>query len=147
MGNNNQVIVKQIKSESERNIAYEIRRIVFVEEQRVDEQEEYDEFEDSSIHYLATINNVPVGVCRWRRTDKGIKLERFAVLKEYRSDGVGSALVSKVLEDVPTDGGKIYMHAQISAMGLYSKFGFKVVGDEFEEAGIKHFKMEKVSEK
>lgn len=143
MGNSNQVIVEEINSEKDKNIAFEIRRVVFVEEQQVDESEEYDEFEESSIHYLAKINNTPVGVCRWRRTQNGIKLERFAVLKEYRGDGVGSALVKKVLEDIPADGSKIYMHAQTSAMGLYAKFGFKPVGDEFEEAGILHFKMEK----
>lgn len=106
----------------------------------MDPELEYDEFEDTSVHFVATIGDVSVGTARWRRTPNGVKLERFAVLKEYRNKGVGAAIVEAVLEDIP---GKenVYLHAQISACSLYSRHGFVSEGDQFEEANIMHYKM------
>jgi len=85
---------------------------------------------------------VSVGASRWRKTDKGYKLERFAVLKEFRGMGVGQELVKTVLADLPDDAQYIYLNAQIGAIGLYARFGFIKVGEQFEEAAIQHFKME-----
>jgi predicted GNAT family N-acyltransferase len=65
------------------------------------------------------------------------------VLKEYRGKRVGQALLAAALDDLPNEAEYIYLNAQIEAMGLYAKFGFVAEGDEFEEAGIKHFKMVK----
>jgi predicted GNAT family N-acyltransferase len=122
--------------------AFLIRQKVFVEEQNVDYDIEYDEFEDDSRHFLAVYNFVPAGAARWRHTDKGIKLERFAVLKEYRNAGIGESLLNAVLEDVGNpDNTLIYLHAQNQVIPFYEKYGFGVVGDEFEEAGILHHEM------
>jgi len=88
------------------------------------------------------VNGVPAGAARWRKTDKGYKLERFAVLKEFRGMGVGKELVRAVLADLPKDAPYIYLNAQITAISLYARFGFIKVGEQFEEAGIQHFKME-----
>ena len=126
--------------------AFDIRELVFVVEQEVDAAEEYDEFEDSSVHFLAKVEGTPVGTARWRFTQNGVKMERFAVLKVARGKGVGQALVAAVLGDIDqhpdTNGKKKYLHAQIHAMPLYAKFGFQVVGDQFEECAILHYKME-----
>jgi predicted GNAT family N-acyltransferase len=119
---------------------FAIRQKVFVEEQEVDPELEYDEFEESSQHYLATVSGVPAGTARWRFTSSGVKLERFAVLPEYRGKGVASALISTILGIVPPDK-KIYLHSQVQVCGLYSRFGFKEEGEMFEEAGIQHYKM------
>ena len=54
---------------------------------------------------------------------------------------MGQELVKKVLNDLPEDARYVYLHAQLSAMGLYARFGFEKAGDQFEEAGIQHFKM------
>jgi predicted GNAT family N-acyltransferase len=62
-------------------------------------------------------------------------------LSKFRSSGVGSALLSAIIQDIP-EKTYLYLHAQLSAMGLYSKFGFIAVGDQFTEADIEHFKME-----
>lgn len=119
---------------------FAIRRKVFVDEQKCPPELEW-EFEEESQHFLATIANVPAGASRWRRTEKGIKLERFAVIKEYRGSGVGQALVKAVVEDIPKEEKYLYLHAQVPAMGLYTRFGFRAEGKEFEEAGIRHYKM------
>lgn len=134
------IIVKKITDNSTLNEAYNIRREVFVVEQRVDEREEY-EHEEISVHFIARIENEYAGTARWRITENGVKLERFAVLGKFRSAGVGSALLKAVIEDIPTEHKYLYLHAQLTAMGLYSKFGFTETGPMFEEAGIQHYKM------
>jgi predicted GNAT family N-acyltransferase len=125
--------------------AFEIREKVFVEEQKVPKEEEIDEYEDQSHHFLATLNGMPCGAARWRITSNGIKLERFAVLQEFRNKGVGSALVKAVLKDIndqPNSSEKIkYLHSQLGAVPLYQKFGFTKKGVIFEECAIQHYKM------
>ena len=137
--------VLPISSPTDLDEAFAIRRQVFVDEQHVSAEEEYDEFETSSTHFLARINNLPCGTARWRRTSNGVKLERFAVLKAYRSKGVAKALLQAVLNDVfsqqPEPIERIYLHAQLTAMPLYAGFGFVPVGPQFDEAGIRHQKM------
>lgn len=142
------VQVKQVADSQQLEEAFEIRRKVFVEEQQVPAEEEYDEFEKSSRHFLAYgPEGNPCGTARWRYTSNGIKLERFAVLSDSRGKGVGSVLVQKLLEDVATQpeakGKTLYLHAQTTAMPLYSKFGFKPVGEEFLECDILHYLMKK----
>src|SRR5205085_9927089 len=105
-----------------------------VEEQQVSREEEYDQFEESSRHYLVYVDEKPVGTSRWRKTESGIKLERFAVLKEHRNSGAGTAILNKVLEDVIPLKEKIYLNAQVTALNFYLKAGFVVEGDEFIEA-------------
>lgn len=125
---------------------FKIRERVFVIEQRVDAAAEYDEFEESSTHFLASLDGVPVGTARWRFTKNGVKMERFAVLGESRGKGVGQALVAAVLEDISanaaSEGKTKYLHAQLDAIPLYLKFGFVKVGEMFEECSIQHYKME-----
>ncbi|MFT4854762.1 MAG: putative GNAT family N-acyltransferase [Algoriphagus sp.] len=138
--------VEKIADQSDLDAALEIRKQVFVIEQEVDPTKEYDEFEQSSVHFLARIDGIPVGTARWRFTSNGVKSERFAVLKEARGKGVGQALVKAVLDDIQADplskNKTKYLHSQLAAVPLYAKFGFKKVGDIFEECHILHYKME-----
>lgn len=125
--------------------AFEIRKEVFVVEQKVSEEDEFDEFEATSKHFVALDREIPVGAARWRKTDKGVKLERFAVKETYRGKGVGAALVSAVLNDIKLNFANqyLYLHAQLTAIPLYEKFGFVKTGPQFEECNIQHFKMER----
>lgn len=120
-----------------------IRYQVFVVEQLVSEAEEYDEYEAGCPHFLAQVDGRPAGTARWRQTEKGYKLERFAVLLPYRKLGVGAALVKAVLAEVlPLASGlPIYLHAQIQAAPFYEKLGFKPYGNQFFEANIPHVTM------
>ena len=137
--------VRRITDPAAQEVAFRIREAVFVEEQRVPAEEEYDEYEATSRHFLAYADGEPAGTARWRFTEKGAKLERFAVLQRYRGRQVGSALVQAVLEDVRQHpqyhGQPMYLHAQVTAMPLYAKFGFRPVGDLFLECDIEHYKM------
>lgn len=134
------VEVKKVVDADELQKVFAIRRIVFVDEQNCPPELEW-EHEEESVHFLGLVDGIPAGASRWRKTDKGYKLERFAVLKEFRGIGMGQALVNAVLKDLPEDATYAYLHAQIAAMFLYAKFGFRKEGEQFEEAGIQHFKM------
>ncbi|MEQ9467799.1 MAG: GNAT family N-acetyltransferase [Ekhidna sp.] len=132
-------------SEELKKKAFAIREEVFVVEQQVATDEEFDEFEDESHHFVALDeNDNPVGSARWRYTDKGIKLERFTAKKSMRGKGVGTAIVQTVLDDISEkaeSGTYLYMHAQLPAVPLYLKFGFQTKGDQFDECGIMHYLM------
>lgn len=121
---------------------FAIRREVFVLEQNCPPELEW-EHEEESHHFLATADGEPAGAARWRKTENGYKLERFAVLKPHRGKGIAHMLVKTVLADLPPDATSIYLNAQVAAMPLYEKSGFEKVGEQFEEAGIMHYKMVK----
>jgi len=124
-----------------RRQAFAIRTRVFVEEQHVDPKLEYDEFEKTSHHYLAFADGQPIGTARWRETPKGIKLERFAVLPEFRDHKTGAALLKMVLDDTVPLNKLIYLHSQIRAVPFYERHGFKIRGGSFFEAGMEHYLM------
>lgn len=121
--------------------ACEIRQTVFVVEQQVNPEEEFDEFEDISRHYIVYADGQPVGTARWRYTDNGLKLERFALLKPYRNKGVGTVILKQVLNDVEGLSDYIYLHAQLPAVSFYKRQGFEAVGPMFSECNIDHYKM------
>ena len=139
--------VKKVENETERQEAYKIREIVFIGEQACPVDEEFDGFDDESTHFVAYQKGKPVGTCRYRATEKGVKLERFAVLSELRGKGVGKRLVQSALGSIEAaqlpQGTLLYLHAQIPAMALYSRFGFETIGEKFVEAGLDHFEMRK----
>ncbi len=128
---------------------FAIRQEVFVVEQAVDPDEEFDEFEDTSTHFVVLdANDHPIGSARWRETKKGIKLERFAVKATRRGDGIGGTLVQAVLDSIEKtkgSGNLLYMHAQLKAIPLYERFGFHKKGELFEECNILHYTMEKIN--
>ena len=132
--------IKPANSNQFRRSIFEIRRTVFVEEQNVPAAKEYDEFETSSHHLAALLNQKVVGTCRYRNTELGIKLERFAVLYDYRGHSVGDALINHCLVLLKNES-YVYLNAQVQVVNFYSKYGFKKVGPQFEEAGILHFRM------
>lgn len=135
--------VVTVSDDAEFDRIFAIRRKVFVEEQNVPEEEEWDEFEHLSKHYLALYEGQAAGTARWRVTLTGdIKLERFAVLKEFRGKNIGGALVKALLNDVPIRAEvKVYLHAQLSAKDFYIKYGFIPEGEIFSECDILHVKM------
>jgi len=138
--------VKKIETDLELQEAFKIREIVFIDEQECPPEEEFDGLDEESIHFIAYITGEPVGTSRYRTTDKGVKLERFAVLKEHRGKGVGKRLVQTAIVQIAATfeaGTLLYMHAQLDAMPLYARYGFEKVGDKFVEAGIEHFLMKK----
>jgi len=135
-----EVNVKIVESDNEKESVISIRRIVFIQELNIPEHMEIDDNEDLATYVLAKVEGKNVGTARWRETNSGIKLERFAVLNQYRSYGVGTAMSKFILKQL--DQSKlIYLNAQESSISFYEKLGFYSTGSMFDEVGIAHQKM------
>lgn len=117
-----------------------IRNKVFIEEQNINKKLEYDDKKVNAIYIVAKINLIAIGTARYRSTEIGMKLERFAVLKEYRGLGVGKSLVSFLVKILKSEK-NLYLNSQKKVAGFYKKLGFKIRGDVFYEAKIPHYKM------
>lgn len=94
-----------VKTEKQLNDAFFVRKEVFVKEQHVPEEEEIDQFEDTSEHIVIYDGGQPVGAGRWRLKDGHGKLERICVMKSHRSLGVG-AIIMQALEKAAADQGR-----------------------------------------
>ena len=132
--------IHTIITDDELTEAFSIRRQVFVMDQNVPEEIEMDEFDKVAKHVLAYWKKSPVGTARWRYTEQGVKLERFAVLKDYRKMGIGEALVKFILNQVES-AETVYLNAQESVIQFYKKFSFECIGERFFEADIPHKQM------
>ena len=133
--------VRRVESDSDFNYVFDIRTQVFVEEQDISQEDEYDGFDHLSHHYLAIYDGEPAGTSRWRVTQVGrIRMERFAVKDTFRGKGIGKALLQGMMADAP-QGKEVFLHAQAFMTPYYEKMGFVIEGESFEEAGIEHHMM------
>lgn len=140
--------IKPVTSDAEWQHVRAIRRRVFIEEQECPPEEEWDGWDDRSRHLLGIHEEEPVAAARWRTVphDEEIvaKLERFAVLPDYRGRGYGRRLVEYALHDAERAGHSTFLlHAQAHLEDFYASFGFDTIGGPFDEAGISHVKMVK----
>lgn len=116
-----------------------IRRQVFVEEQKVPLSLE-EEGDEESIHFLAQRDGLPAGAGRYRVKGPFVKVERIATLPESRGKGVATELmlfIQAVARETHPDLLQI-IHAQKDVILFYQKLGWIPVGLPFEEAGISH---------
>ena len=114
----------------------EVRRTVFIEEQKVPEELEWDDDDKTCIHVLVSDNNTPIATGRIKMDGH---IGRMAVLKDYRNKGIGSAVLDALINFSKTLKMKsVYLHAQTSAIPFYEKHGFKISSEEFMDAGIPH---------
>ena len=119
-----------------------IREAVFMVEQGVPEELEWDGLDPSCVHALAWNNRgEAIGTARMQ---PGGKIGRMAVLKNWRGRGAGGALLQMLLDLAGRQGlSRVTLAAQTHALGFYERAGFRVVGDQFMEAGIPHRMMVK----
>jgi len=116
-----------------------VRRSVFIEEQQVPEELEWDDDDKTSVHVLVTDNNIPIATGRIKMDGH---IGRMAVLKNYRNKGVGSAVLEALINFSKTLKMKsVYLHAQTTAIPFYEKHGFKTSSEEFMDAAIPHKSM------
>ncbi len=117
----------------------EIRFKVFVDEQGVDPSLEVDGRDPQCVHAIAYDEDIPIGTGRLLPDGH---IGRIAVLKDYRSKGVGQKILLKLLEAARERGwNKVELSSQIQAVAFYEKIGFQRVGDVYIEAGIDHVDM------
>jgi predicted GNAT family N-acyltransferase len=122
---------------------FAIRRAVFVGEQGVDPELEWDDTETAATHLLGAADGRAVGTARVRFVDdETAKAERLAVRRSDRHQGYGRRLM-RAVETYATDSGatRCRVHAQRRVAEFYRSLGYRPIGDEFEEAGIPHVAM------
>ncbi|MAX32785.1 MAG: GNAT family N-acetyltransferase [Halomonadaceae bacterium] len=120
-------------------IAGEIRRLVFIEEQAVPVEEEWDGRDPDCLHLLAWHGAKALGTARLLPDGH---IGRVAVLAEARGLGIGVALMQATIEAARSHGhAHVELAAQTHALPFYERLGFVAFGDEFIDAGIPHRNM------
>ncbi|MFJ6082020.1 GNAT family N-acetyltransferase [Streptomyces sp. NPDC092369] len=142
--------VRVAEDPADREACFRVRKDVFVGEQGVPEDLEYDEYDAVAVHVLAVREDgVPLGTGRLLHGEQAAEktggdlslgsLGRLAVTKDARGLGVGVALV-RAIEDAARARGlaAVDLHAQTHALGFYERLGYEAYGPEYPEAGIPH---------
>lgn len=114
-----------------------VRESVFVQEQNVPIDEEWDALDPQCVHVIARADNgTPIGTGRLTQERK---IGRMAVLREWRNKGVGDALLLALIEQArQREWREVALHSQVEAQAFYVRHGFLPYGDRFIEAGIEH---------
>jgi predicted GNAT family N-acyltransferase len=138
---------KRITIEEDLRKAFQIRKEVFVEEQGVPLEDEFDEFDNLNgqcEHILVYYEEQPVGTGRVRWVDEFGKLERICILEPYRKFGLGKVIIT-ALEEIAQERGAtcVKLHGQTQAEGFYNKLGYHSSSSVFIEDGIPHLLMTK----
>ncbi|MFD2670275.1 GNAT family N-acetyltransferase [Marinicrinis sediminis] len=143
--------VIRVQTQEELDACLRIRQKVFVEEQQVPAELEIDDW-DASVtvcqHVLMKLDSQAVGAARYRPypdEPKLAKLQRFAVLKEYRGTGLGRKMLEKMEQYAQQDGyDGMILDGQVRARPFYEKAGYAPVSEDiFMDAGIPHIQMVK----
>ncbi|MBK1713166.1 GNAT family N-acetyltransferase [Rubrivivax gelatinosus] len=124
--------------------AQTIRHAVFVQEQGIPAELEWDAADAGAVHALALQHGRPVATGRWLDApEAGVaRIGRMAVLAPLRGQGAGRAVLDALVEAARAAGkAEILLHAQASAVGFYLRAGFAPAGEPFDEAGIAHQEM------
>ena len=120
-----------------RDTASRIRFTVFVEEQRVPIEIEWDDQDAESLHALA-YSEAGDAIATGRLLPDG-HIGRMAVLKEWRGKGVGGTILERLMAAARERGDQeIELFAQTHALEFYRRYGFVEAGEVFDEAGIPH---------
>lgn len=138
------ITFKLVTNDEELKGALEVRRQVFVQEQGVAEDLEYDGHDGEALHMVVKDGERVIGTARVRfLTTNQAKIERMAVLRPFRQRGIGSNIISFLkgeLENKQIE--HVVLHAQCEVTAFYKSCGFEEIGPLFWEAGIKHVKMQ-----
>ncbi|GIO25786.1 GNAT family N-acetyltransferase [Ornithinibacillus bavariensis] len=138
--------IKITQNAKEKEHAFRIRTLVFVEEQKVPVEEEIDEYDKTAIHFVGYEDNKPIAASRLRFVEEYGKLERICVLNEFRGKSYGKEIIAAMEQIIKENGYKrAKLNAQTHAEGFYQKLGYKTVSDKFLDAGIPHVTMIKES--
>lgn len=126
--------------DSDQQALRDIRTSVFIIEQQIPPEEEWDALDARSVHVLARdAAGLPIGTARL--TPERM-IGRVAVVKDWRGRGVGDALMRTLIEHAQArHWSQLSLHAQVYAIAFYERAGFVVDGDEFMETGIPHRNM------
>jgi len=121
--------------------AKHVRQAVFIDEQNVPEEDEWGHGDEEALHLVASLDGNPIATARL--TADGT-IGRMAVLKSFRNQGTGSAMMEQLIKTAKQNRFRVLkLNAQRTAEGFYAKHGFVAQGDEFMDAGIPHIAMQR----
>ncbi|RCS49363.1 GNAT family N-acetyltransferase [Bremerella cremea] len=124
------------------NLAMGLRREVFVLEQGVPEDGEYDELDPKAQHFVAIKQGNVVATGRVIYGEEVARISRFAVRKSERGTGVGAQLMAFIMQHLSQQGhDKVFLNSQQDKIGFYAKHGFAAYGEVFYECDIPHRRM------
>ena len=116
-----------------------IREAVFIAEQSIPAELEWDEEDLSAVHFLAVEGDYAVGTARLLADGE---IGRVSVLKDWRGLRVGDKLLQAVIAHANALGlHQQKLSAQVHATASYEHHGFRIVSGEFLEAGLPHVDM------
>lgn len=144
------IFIKKITTSTDMAKAMKIRSDVFLVEQKVAPELEFDEIDFTATHYLISLFDKPIGTLRVIVEEPDhYHIGRVAILKEYRGKGYGRKLLYYVEKKLSQFHAPLVIEltAQIQALSFYQKLGYKEYGETFIEADIPHIKMKKCIEK
>ena len=119
-----------------------LRYEVFVIEQKVPEDMEWDEFDEIAWHAIVTADNQTIGTGRLIMHDRIAKIGRMAVQSSRRNQGIGKSILNALIQTAKEKGAQeCILHAQTHAIAFYAKEDFEPHGPIFDEAGIPHVEM------
>ena len=122
---------------------YAIRREVFVVEQNISEEIEFDGTDNSCVHLLIYDDDLPVCTGRIFICEEYFKIGRVATIMTHRGRGIATGLMQSLVNACVAMGGtRQIVHAQTHSRGFYETLGFTAYGEEFEEVGVPHIAME-----
>lgn len=125
-------------------IAFGIRQRVFQGEQGISATDDFDGLDMEAEQFVAYDDSFPIGTARYRVLGNGVgKVERVAVVQEYRGKKVGQAIMEAIARVAAEQGlVELCLDAQLSAASFYKNLGYQAVGGVMDEVGIPHLKME-----
>jgi predicted GNAT family N-acyltransferase len=133
-----------VGAEPDLGAALKVRRQVFVMEQGVPEEIEVDGLDARCFHAVVVAGDRAVGTARLREVDGWGKVERVAVLQDYRGTGLGMWLMEAVEAEAQARGLRgTKLHAQVQVVRFYERLGYVAYGEPFFEADIEHVSMRK----
>jgi predicted GNAT family N-acyltransferase len=125
--------------------AQAVRTAVFVQEQGIAPEDEWDDADATALHaVLLDVNGQPLGNARLLQPSTNVaKVGRMAVVKQARGQGYGTRLLQALVLEARRRGNKeVRLSAQRTAEGFYAAYGFSMVGEPFDEVGIPHVEMQ-----
>ena len=136
------ITVVQTTWQLDEGVIKSVRTPVFVQEQQVPYEIDFDSNDANAVHWLAfNDNNIPLGTARLLGDGH---FGRMAVIKMYRNQGIGRSIIQAAMDYASSVGMEsIYLNSQLQAKTFYEGLGFKEYGDVFLEANIEHVSMSK----
>lgn len=136
------MLIKAVETKTEQEDAFNIRHRVFVNEQKVPEDLEIDQYEDEATHFVAYDQQEPIAAGRYRVVEGLAKVERICVLQEFRGTGIGRLLMNEIEKQVRMkEISGLKLNSQVSAIDFYKSLGYTITSEEFMDAGIPHVTM------